>query len=199
MSPRPRTVSDDAILAATARVIGRMGPADFTLGDVAKEVRLSPSTLLQRFGTKRGLLLAVAAGSAAAVTGTFSQARARQQRPLSTLEDALQQYLRSFGRPEELANHVAFLQLDLGDADFNRHLRAQAAAMRWEIERILVEAVRAGDVVLADVRLMARAIQAALNGVLMTWAVDREGAVAARLREVLGALLDPARRLAGRR
>ena len=60
MSPRPRTVSDQAILAATARVIGDLGPAKLTLARVASEVGLAPATLVQRFGSKRGLLLALA-------------------------------------------------------------------------------------------------------------------------------------------
>ena len=50
MSPRPRTVSDVDILIAAHRVISRLGPARFTLADVAKESRLSPATLVQRFG-----------------------------------------------------------------------------------------------------------------------------------------------------
>ena len=41
MSPRPRTVSDEEILAATARMIGRVGPLRLTLGHVAREVGLA--------------------------------------------------------------------------------------------------------------------------------------------------------------
>ncbi|MGH2614392.1 MAG: helix-turn-helix domain-containing protein, partial [Thermomicrobiales bacterium] len=64
MVGRPRTVTDAEILAAAERAIARHGPARLTLAHVAAEVGLTPPTLLQRFGSKRGLLLAVAARGA---------------------------------------------------------------------------------------------------------------------------------------
>ena len=64
MSPRPRATSDEDLLAATHRVVSRLGP-NLTLADVAKEAGVSPATLMQRFGSKRGLLLAFAAAGAA--------------------------------------------------------------------------------------------------------------------------------------
>ncbi len=199
MSPRPRTVADAEILAGTARVISRRGPADFTLADVGREVGLAAATLLQRFGTKRGLLLALVSSAAEGVRATFADARRRHASALAALEDALLQDVRSQGRPEELSNHVAFVHLDLVDPDFYRHAKAHAAAMRWEIERLLNEAVRQKEIVTADSRLLARAVQVVYNGTLITWAIDREGGIGGRLREALAALLDPARVAARRR
>ena len=57
---RPRGIDDAAILRATVDVIGRVGPVGLTLAAVAAEVGLVPGTLVQRFGSKRGLLLALA-------------------------------------------------------------------------------------------------------------------------------------------
>src|SRR5512145_315992 len=54
---RPRTISDDTLLAATSAAIGRRGPA-FTLADVAREAGVAAGTLVGRFGSKHGLLLA---------------------------------------------------------------------------------------------------------------------------------------------
>ena len=64
MSPRPRQASDEAILAAAFRAIARLGPAKLTLADVAAEAGLSAAALVQRFGSKRALLLATAADAA---------------------------------------------------------------------------------------------------------------------------------------
>ena len=61
---RPRGVSDAAILHAAAEVIGRTGPSGLTLAAVAEEVGLVPGTVLQRFGSKHGLLVAMARQSA---------------------------------------------------------------------------------------------------------------------------------------
>ena len=58
---RPRTIPDADVLAAAARVVGALGPARLTLAAVGDECGLSPATILQRFGSKRALLLALAA------------------------------------------------------------------------------------------------------------------------------------------
>ncbi|MCA1563440.1 MAG: TetR/AcrR family transcriptional regulator, partial [Acidobacteria bacterium] len=42
---------------AAIQVMARLGPVRLTLADVAREIGLSPATLVQRFGSKRGLLL----------------------------------------------------------------------------------------------------------------------------------------------
>src|SRR5919108_6544573 len=68
---RPRTRSDADVFAATYRVVGRDGPARLTLAGVAAEVGLAPSTLAERFGSKRGLLLAAARAGVGGVEAAF--------------------------------------------------------------------------------------------------------------------------------
>ena len=46
MSPRPRTVSDDQIFAATARAVTKLGPARMTLADVGQLVGISAAALV---------------------------------------------------------------------------------------------------------------------------------------------------------
>ena len=57
MSPRPRKASDAEILAAAHRVMSRLGPAQWTLTDIAAEAGLTAGALVQRFGSKHGLLV----------------------------------------------------------------------------------------------------------------------------------------------
>ena len=80
MAGRPRGMEDAAILRAAAEVIGRTGPARFTLAAVASEIGLVPATLVQRFGSKRGLLLALARQSATDATAP-ARSRGRPGRP----------------------------------------------------------------------------------------------------------------------
>src|SRR3954452_242801 len=54
--PRRKLLSDDAVLDAAAQVMARLGP-DFTLADVSAAAGVAPSTLVQRFGDKRGLVV----------------------------------------------------------------------------------------------------------------------------------------------
>jgi AcrR family transcriptional regulator len=53
--PRPKTISDDAVLSAALEILACKGMA-FTLTDVAKAVGLSRPTLIQRFGDREGIL-----------------------------------------------------------------------------------------------------------------------------------------------
>ena len=64
MSPRPRQNTDLEILYAAFRAIARLGPSKLTLADVAREADVSPASLVQRFGSKRALLLAASSDAA---------------------------------------------------------------------------------------------------------------------------------------
>ncbi len=191
MPGRPRTASDAEILAAADRALGRVGPARLTLVDVATEVGLVPATLVQRFGSKRGLLLAVAARGAEAVPETFAAARDASDSPLAALVAALTDLTGEIATPEALANQLAFLQVDLSDPDFRRHRLAQAQAMREEIRALLDAAVRAGEFVRCQTGRVSRAMQAPYNGSLVTWTIAREGTLADWLREDLDLMLQP--------
>src|SRR5262245_35534652 len=118
--PRPRTITDEAILMATQRAMSRLGPVKLTLAEVAKEAGLSAATLVQRFGSKRGLLLALSTGAAESVDGCFEMIRAKHRSPLAALLDAATFMTEFTSTPEEMANHLAFLQIDLSDPDFYR-------------------------------------------------------------------------------
>src|SRR5215218_8388717 len=111
MSPRPRMSSDQQLLAATHRVVSRLGP-NLTLGDVAREAGVSPATLLQRFGSKRGLLLAYAAAGSADVSSEFVAIRAHHDSPLAGLHAIARCVAAMADTPETLSNSLAFLQMD---------------------------------------------------------------------------------------
>src|SRR5258708_20280084 len=110
MSPRPRQISDEAILMATMRVMQRRSPVDLTLADVAKEAGVVPATLIQRFGTKRSLLLAACRTAPGGVPEQFGAARAKYGSPLKTL---IELYAESSGfasTPEAMPNDLPYLQ-----------------------------------------------------------------------------------------
>jgi len=184
--PRPRTVEDEVIADAVFDLVGRIGPGRLTLARVAAEVGLSPATLVQRFGSKRGLLLAAArhgeASSADALAGGSS--------PLAAVVDGLCDMVAWIATPETLANHLAFLQIDLSDPEFHALALRGARRLRERLERLLDEAVEAGELRPCDTARLAAAIQNTYNGALITWAIHREGPIDAWLREQLETLLD---------
>lgn len=190
MSPRPRSVSDAEVLEATGRAIARVGPNGLTLAEVAREAGIAPPTLIQRFGSKRGLLLAFAEQGPEGVRETFAAARAESDSPLRALREALVRMTASVRTREAMANHLAVLQMDLADPDFHRHALAHGELLRREVAATLEEAARRGEIEGGeDVARLARAVQALFNGALLTWAVHDEGTVEEAVREALEVLL----------
>ena len=97
---RPRTMPDAAVLEAASRVIARFGPSRFTLSEVAEEAGLAPATLLQRFGSKRGLLLALAQMAAEGADACFAKVRAENRSPLKALFASFDEMARIAVTPE---------------------------------------------------------------------------------------------------
>ena len=191
MSPRPRTILDEDIVAAAAKVIGRVGPGKLTLADVGKEAGLSAATLVQRFGSKRGLLLAMATSAAESMDACFDMVRVAHPSPLAALVAAATDVTRYFDTPEEVANHLAFLQMDLSDPDFHRLMVISSRKTLEGYRRLLREAVDAGELAQCDTQRLARAITAICGGSLIQWAVFKQGTAVSWVREDVDAVLEP--------
>ena len=189
--PRPRTVSDADIVAGTVRAISRVGPVALTLADVGREVGLSPATLVQRFGSKRGLLLTLVADAATATRQGFAALRAAAKSPLGAVREYAVCLAGMAKSPAALANHLAFLQIDLTDPDFHRHALAQSRVVRAELRSLLDAAVEAGELRPTDTRALARLVHVTLNGSLLAWAIHRDGTAVRWLARDLAALLAP--------
>lgn len=193
MSPRPRTRTDAVILAAAGRVIRRLGPGQFTLADVGGEAGMSAAALVQRFGSKRGLLLALAEERASGVRGRFAAARELHASSLDALLHALTRAGEHVDTPDALANDLALVQMHLHEAEFHAYALAHATASLAEIKALLDEAVQAGELAEFDTDDLSRTVQTAHTGALSTWAVYRSGALDEWLRGEIEAVLDPYR------
>ena len=195
MSPRPRETSDKEILAAAARVMQRISPVELTLADVAKEAGVVPATLIQRFGTKRELLLANCKASTADVAGQFALARAKYGSPLKALLEFLVESSGFAATPESMANFLAYLQIDLTDPEFHAVLLKQFVTTRDQTKKLLDDAVAARELKPCDTAELARLVQQVNGGAMLDWAVFRKGSLPSWLRASLEALLLPYRRL----
>ena len=193
MSPRPRQTSDEAILMATMRVMQRRSPVDLTLADVAKEAGVVPATLIQRFGTKRGLLLAACRTAPGGIPEQFGAARAKYGSPLKTLIELYAECSGFASTPEAVANGLAYLQVDLIDPEFHAITLAQFIAIRDETRKLLDDAVAAGELKPCNTAELAQLIQQVNDGAMLGWAVYRKGSLSAWVRRSLEALLAPYR------
>lgn len=193
MSPRPRETSDAEILAAAGRVMQRLSPVELTLADVAKEAGVVPATIIQRFGTKRELLLTCCKTWTAGVSARFAAARAKYSSPLKTLVELLVKCNGFAPTPEAMANNLAYLQIDLTDPEFYALLLTQFVAMRDETKELLDNAVAAHELKPCNTSQLARLVQQVSNGAMIDWAVYRKGPLGAWIRRSLEALFAPYR------
>jgi AcrR family transcriptional regulator len=193
MTPRPRETSDAEILAAAARVMQSRSPVELTLADVAKEAGVHPATIIQRFGTKRELLLANCKAWTADVAGQFAVARAKYRLPLRTLIEMFAECSSFAATPESMANALAYLQIDLTDPEFHAVLLTQYATTRDETKKLLDDAVAARELEPCDTADLARLVQQVNGGAMLDWAVYRKGSLSAWIRHSLESLLAPYR------
>ena len=191
---RPRTVTDDAILTAAVRAMARHGPVDLTLAHVGAEVGLSPAALIKRFGSKRGLLLEVSRRTSAGVAARFAALRLTHASPLTALVESTLDLARETRSAKELANHLAFLRVDVTDPDFRRPMLVMARATLAGYVELLTEAVARRELRPCDPAALARLVDAVVGGSLIAWAVARTGTAEAWVRRDVLALLAPYRR-----
>jgi AcrR family transcriptional regulator len=193
MSPRPRETSDSEILAAVARVMQRCSPLELTLADVAKEAGVVPATLIQRFGTKRELLLANCKTWTADVAGQFASVRMKHGSPLKALIEFFAGSSTFLATPESVAYFLAYFQIDLTDPEFHAVLLAQFVIVHTEVKKLLDKAVALGELKPCGTATLARLIQQVNGGCMLDWAVYRKGPLDVWVRRSLNALLRPYR------
>jgi AcrR family transcriptional regulator len=189
---RPRTVSDEDVLAGAVQVVTRLGPYRATLADVGAEIGLSPAALVKRFGSKRGLLLAIARHGARALPERIASA-AHAQTPVDALIDVLSGIAGAIQTQEEFANHLAFLLLDLSDPEFQQITRRYAIAIESAVDGVLQAGQTAGELAAGDLRALPGAVHAVYNGALITWGMSGEGSPADHVRSRLQQLIRPYR------
>lgn len=171
----------------------RRSPVDLTLADVAKEAGIHPATIIQRFGTKRELLLANCKAWTADVAGQFALARVKYGSPLKTLIEMFVDCSGFAATPESMANFLAYLQIDLTDPEFHAVLLTQYATTRDETKKLLDAAIAANELKRCDTAELARLVQQVNGGAMLDWAVYRKGSLAVWIRRSLEALLVPYR------
>lgn len=107
--PRPKTVSDEDVLAAAIEVLAARGTS-FTLSELADRVGLSRATLIQRFGDREAILLRMARHEVDATRAWLAGL------PVDTGKDALWRFLQliveSMGPGDGFSVRVAVAALE---------------------------------------------------------------------------------------
>lgn len=177
MSPRPRKVTDTQIFEAVRSAMSNVNPPDLTLAAIAKEAGITPAVLVQRFGSKRALLLALSEKYASASENQFIEGLLRNNvSPLAALRAYARCFAEMAASPAALARNLAYLQIDLTDEDFRRNLVKQARSTDAGLRRLVQAAIEAGELKPSTKPAkLARTVGAVLTGSMITWGFYREG------------------------
>jgi AcrR family transcriptional regulator len=189
---RPRKVSDDDVYAAAMRAMSRVGPGELTLAHIAAEAGVTAGALVQRFGSKRQLLVTMSGLLSTGTREFFQQLRDQARTPIDVVRAYADCMAGMAVTPASLLRSFAYLQADLADPDIRRHLVVQSRAVRRELTTLLEEAASRGELARGtDVGSLARNIEALISGALLTWAFHEQGTAGAWLRSHIDALLRP--------
>jgi len=192
MSPRPQKVTDDEIYAAAQRAMSQVGPGELTLAHIAGEAGITAGLLVQRFGSKRDLLLKLSEQFSGGASEMFAELRRGRRSPLATLRAYSDCMAHMAANPAAFARNFAYLQIDLTDPDFRRHLVKHARAARLELQKLIKDAIDAKELSPdTNPRQLARTVEAMVNGSMLSWAIYQEGAAAKWMRHDLDAILKP--------
>jgi len=192
MSPRPRKVTDDDIYMAAQRAMARLGPGELTLADIAGEAGVTAGLLVQRFGSKRDLLLSLSERFSGGTAEMFAELRKGHRSALATLRAYSDCVANLAANPATFARNFAYLQIDLTDPDFRKHLMKHAKESRIELEKLVREAIKSEELLAStNAKQLARTIEAVVGGSMMSWAYSQEGPAAKWMRHDLDAVLKP--------
>ena len=182
------------MFAAMARVMQRVGPEKLTLAAIAAEAGVTASALVQRFGSKRELVLAHwrQAPASRGDLGRQRVARKHSRSPLGELRATAAVFAKLALSPRDALRNLAYMQSDWADPALRRHMLRHARAARARYEQLLAAAVSRGELRAGtDVKTLARMIEVTLGGSFLAWTLYREGSAATRFREDLDTTLRP--------
>ena len=183
--PRTKLLSDETVLDGVARVMFRKGPQDFTLAAAAREVGVSPATLIQRFGDKQALIVRAVARDNGRFTD-FLAARPAEVGAEAVI-DLFSRMSQAFGEVGPFADQLLWLREDMRDPALNALARERFAALRAAV------AARMPPLPISP-ELAARLVEAQWQGALNQWGIEPVGSLADYVAESVAAwfaLIEP--------
>jgi len=198
---RPRKITDERLLHAAGLVIARIGPK-FVLADVAAEAGVATGTLMHRFGSKHGLLVAMIDGATAAIESDGPAGPAGPDGPstpsapgvtsgpdgpdpVRAVRDRIVAHYAALDDARSAANNLAQLAVDLADDD----LRPRMARLHAAVERALEPLLADGFPGAPPPPVAARILAALADGTAIRWSAAPHGSLRERLTADIGAVL----------
>jgi AcrR family transcriptional regulator len=183
---RSKQVPDEEIVGATLKLVAEHGPA-LTLAQVGESVGLSAATVMQRFGSKRDLIL-----MAASAWG--SSAGSNVERGGNTGDDLVEGMSEIAGlmeTPEEVANITASMHIELADPKFHEIIEASMRRQRGLVREALEKGVEKGEIKPCDTEKLARHLQVVALGAMQNWSIEPTDTLNDWIRKCLRETIEP--------
>lgn len=191
MRSRRKKVPDPDVFDAIVRVMMRVGPDELTLAAIAAEAGLTAGALVQRFGSKRALMLAHARYVAATGDVGLKPVARPGGSALEALQRSIDPFVQLAASVDVALRSLAYLQRDLADPALHGTLLATSRLARRHYRRLVADAVAEGSLRPdTPAARLARAIEVALIGSFVNWTIYREGSAARWIRMDFDAVLE---------
>ena len=190
MRSRRKKVPDSAVFDAVVRVMLHTEADGLTLSAIAAEAGLTAGALVQRFGSKRGLMLAHARHAASTSDIGLKTPRPRRGSALHAIRRTVDPFAQLAASPEAALRNLSYLQRDLADPDLYANLLEMNRKARKWYQQLVSDAIAAREL-RADTNAaeLSRMIEVTLIGSFLSWTIYREGSAAKWIRKNLDALL----------
>lgn len=193
--PPKKTIDDDQVLEKALLVISEKGPETFTLADVGKAVGLAPATLMQRFGSKRALLIKAAKYVPAKLKGDLAKLKAKALPWDEELMILLSDVPEGLGNRQDIANSLGLLKLDMIDPELHPIARELMERLRTRIKELLEQAKLKGELVSnTAVDELAWELDALRHGLVIQWTLSGTGSLQDWLKKGLENYLEGKKR-----
>lgn len=173
----PKKLIDDAqVLEKAIFVISEKGPETFTLADVGKAVGLAPSTLMQRFGSKRALLIKAAKHVPVKLSEDLEKLKNKDLSWNEELMILLGEVPEGFGTRRDIANSLGLLKLDMIDPELHPIARELMDKVRTRIKQLLDKAKSQGKLEPeSDIDALTEELDALRHGLVIQWTLSGDG------------------------
>jgi AcrR family transcriptional regulator len=176
---RPRSVSDQTILAEAYELLMDQGLSNLTFERLGLRVNLVPAALVRLFKNKQNLLLEVDRYALEQTNTKLKEAREKTESPIDGILAQFTAILDFASSVDRFANGQEFLVADFREKNLYTNYRVSFEQRHQQVIEMLLEALETGELKGIDnVDELARHLEMILHGSGHVWAMTQEGPIA---------------------
>ena len=175
---RPRSISDQTIIAEAYEVLMEHGPSNLTFERLGARVGLVPGALVRRFKNKHQLLLEVDRYALAHTNAIAAETMKETASPIDTIIAQFTSELAFASTTKRFANGQEFLLMSFRDKDLYANYQVSFEHRHKQVIELLKKAQADGELDdIDDIAELARHLEMILHGAGHVWSMTQEGPI----------------------